>query len=80
MDTGTSLYDCRVYSYLTSRLVVGPVKVLLTSGGPWGDNDEVCGKFGVMGCTPRAWVLDHYHRQIRNGYDSKNEASFDQDN
>jgi hypothetical protein len=38
---GAFLYDFGVYSCLSSRLVVGPVKVLLTSGGAWDDNDEV---------------------------------------
>ena len=78
MDTGASLYDCMVYSCLANRVVLD-FEALLTSGG-WGDNDEVCGNFGVMGCTPRAWVPDHYQRWIRNGYDRENETSFDQDN
>lgn len=48
----------RVYSCLACRPIVGPVKALpFTSGGAWGDNDEVCEKSGVMGCTPKTWYL-----------------------
>ena len=79
MDTGASLYDCKVYPCLANRLFVAFTKALVTSG-VWGDNGEVCGKSGVMGCTPRACVPDHFQRQIRNGYDRENETSFDQDN
>ena len=49
MDTGASLYDCKVYSCLASRLVVALVKALPTSG-VWGDNDEVCGSL-------ESWVV-----------------------
>ena len=79
MDAGASLYDCKVYPCLASRLFVAFTKALPTSG-VWGDNGEVCGKSRVMGCTPRAWVPDFYQRQIRNGYDRENETSFEQDN
>jgi hypothetical protein len=65
---GAFLYDCGVYSCLSSRFVVGPVKVLLgTSGGAWCDNDDVSGDglelWVVLLAMPgiRAWVpANHY--------------------
>lgn len=62
MDTGASLYDCKVYSCLASRLVVGPVKVLLTSGGAGVImmRPRYAGSLQSWVVHPKAWVRDHY--------------------
>ena len=58
MDAGVSLYDCKVYPCLASRLCVAFPMALLTSG-VW----VITAKYaGSLECTPRACVLDDITR------------------
>ena len=58
MDAGVSLYDCKVYPFLASRLFVAFPMALLTSG-VW----VITAKYaGSLECIPRACVLDDITR------------------
>lgn len=58
MDDGVSLYGCKVYPCLASRLFVAFTKALLTSG-VWVITAKYAGRLEY---TPRACVLDDITR------------------